>query len=197
MPLSLFPNMFVFLFACRSPSLPLGSNVFSGSTKQAERIGRQLQAGMTSINDFATTYMCQSLPFGGIKDSGFDKFAGVEGLRGCCVAKAVVVDKYFFMKTTIPEPLKCESCARLYSFCTSFLFFFLKKKRAAVANTTSILLLLLLLLADPVSSSAFGFVKSLVRMFYGFTPIERLQGILGLAVASIAGGKKPAKTKEA
>mgnify|MGYP001810783491 CR=1 FL=1 len=25
---------------------------------------------MTSINDFATTYMCQSLPFGGVKHSG-------------------------------------------------------------------------------------------------------------------------------
>lgn len=45
------------------------------------------QAGMTSINDFATTYMCQSLPFGGVKHSGFDRFAGVEGLRGLCVPK--------------------------------------------------------------------------------------------------------------
>lgn len=31
---------------------------------------------MSSINDFATTYMCQSLPFGGVKHSGFDRFAG-------------------------------------------------------------------------------------------------------------------------
>ena len=51
------------------------------------------QAGMTSINDFATTYMCQSLPFGGVKDSGFDRFAGVEGLRGLCVVKAVAEDR--------------------------------------------------------------------------------------------------------
>jgi hypothetical protein len=48
---------------------------------------------MTSINDFATTYMCQALPFGGVKDSGFDRFAGVEGLRGLCVAKAVCEDR--------------------------------------------------------------------------------------------------------
>ena len=27
---------------------------------------------MASINDFASTYMCQSLPFGGVKESGFD-----------------------------------------------------------------------------------------------------------------------------
>lgn len=52
-----------------------------------------LQAGMTSINDFATTYMCQSLPFGGVKESGFDRFAGIEGLRGLCVPKAVCEDR--------------------------------------------------------------------------------------------------------
>lgn len=45
------------------------------------------QAGMTSLNDFATTYMCQSLPFGGVKHSGFDRFAGIEGLRGMCIPK--------------------------------------------------------------------------------------------------------------
>lgn len=54
----------------------LGSNVFSGSQARARRIGERLEAGMTSINDFATTYMCQSLPFGGVKHSGFDRFAG-------------------------------------------------------------------------------------------------------------------------
>ena len=48
---------------------------------------------MTSINDFAATYMCQSLPFGGVKHSGFDRFAGIEGLRGMCVAKAVCEDR--------------------------------------------------------------------------------------------------------
>ena len=48
---------------------------------------------MTSINDFATTYMCQSLPFGGVKDSGFDRFAGIEGLRGMCIPKAICEDR--------------------------------------------------------------------------------------------------------
>lgn len=52
------------------------------------------QAGMTSINDFATTYMCQSLPFGGVKHSGFDRFAGIEGLRGLTVPKAVAEDRW-------------------------------------------------------------------------------------------------------
>ena len=64
----------------------LGSNVF-GNDAHVGRVGARLQAGMLACNDYATTYMCQSLPFGGLKESGFGKFAGVEGLRGCCITK--------------------------------------------------------------------------------------------------------------
>ena len=48
---------------------------------------------MVSINDFAATYMCQSLPFGGVKDSGFGRFAGVEGLRSLCHPVAMCQDR--------------------------------------------------------------------------------------------------------
>jgi acyl-CoA reductase-like NAD-dependent aldehyde dehydrogenase len=65
----------------------LGSSVFSRSPRRARAIAARLEAGMTSINDFAATYMAQSLPFGGVKESGFDRFAGVEGLRGMCLPK--------------------------------------------------------------------------------------------------------------
>jgi acyl-CoA reductase-like NAD-dependent aldehyde dehydrogenase len=37
----------------------LGSSVFSGSTRRARKIAARLEAGMTSINDFNATYMCQ------------------------------------------------------------------------------------------------------------------------------------------
>ena len=58
------------------------------------------QVGMTSINDFATTYMCQSLPFGGVKESGFGRFAGIEGLRALCVTKAVAEDRLSALSLT-------------------------------------------------------------------------------------------------
>ena len=63
------------------------------ANNQSIKPSPRTQAGMTSINDFATTYMCQSLPFGGVKESGFDRFAGIEGLRGLCVPKAVAEDR--------------------------------------------------------------------------------------------------------
>ena len=54
----------------------LGGNVFSRNTRKALGIARRLECGMASINDFATTYMSQSLPFGGVKESGFERFGG-------------------------------------------------------------------------------------------------------------------------
>ena len=89
-----------------SSAFGLGSAIFSGSKKRAKRIANQLKTGAASINDFATTYLCQSLPFGGVKESGFDKFGGVEGLRGMCYTKAVCEDKIPFIVTTVPPALQ-------------------------------------------------------------------------------------------
>jgi acyl-CoA reductase-like NAD-dependent aldehyde dehydrogenase len=83
----------------------LGSAVFSRSARRARAIGAALEAGMTSINDFATTYMCQSLPFGGVKASGFGRFGGVEGLRGLTVVKAVAEDRWPALVSTVIPPV--------------------------------------------------------------------------------------------
>lgn len=53
----------------------LGSYAFSGSQARASAIGSQIQAGMFVVNDYASNAMCQSLPFGGVKESGFDRCA--------------------------------------------------------------------------------------------------------------------------
>ena len=56
---------------------------------------------MCNINDFAVNYLCQSLPFGGVKISGFDRFAGPEGLRGNCLVRV-----RFFLRA--PKRLRSE-----------------------------------------------------------------------------------------
>jgi acyl-CoA reductase-like NAD-dependent aldehyde dehydrogenase len=73
----------------------LGSSVFSRDHARARRIADRLQAGMTAINEFGgMTYMAQDLTFGGIKQSGFGRMNGAEGLRACCNVKAVLDDRF-------------------------------------------------------------------------------------------------------
>merc|ERR1712196_142766 len=84
----------------------LGSSVFSASQPRATRVGALIRAGMTTVNDFGVNYLVQSLPFGGVKHSGFDRFAGPEGLRACCLMKSVVVDKVSAIRTSIPGVLQ-------------------------------------------------------------------------------------------
>uniref|UniRef100_A0A7S2IDS3 Aldehyde dehydrogenase domain-containing protein n=1 Tax=Haptolina brevifila TaxID=156173 RepID=A0A7S2IDS3_9EUKA len=105
-------------------SFALGSSVFGPSDAEVLRVGRQIDAGMLACNDFATCYMCQSLPMGGLKDSGFGKFAGIEGLRGLCVAKAVVEDMASFMRTQLPPPLRYPLSHVAFPFTRGLMQFF-------------------------------------------------------------------------
>ncbi|XP_064990144.1 aldehyde dehydrogenase 22A1 isoform X2 [Musa acuminata AAA Group] len=58
-----------------------------------------------------------SLPFGGVKHSGFGRFAGVEGLRACCLVKSVVVDRWWpFIKTVIPKPIQYPVAENAFVF---------------------------------------------------------------------------------
>ncbi|XP_020598763.1 aldehyde dehydrogenase 22A1 [Phalaenopsis equestris] len=85
----------------------LGCAVFSNNRKRAVDIASQIHCGVVAINDFASNYMCQSLPFGGVKHSGFGRFAGVEGLRACCLVKSVVEDRWWpYIRTKIPKPIQ-------------------------------------------------------------------------------------------
>ncbi|KAF2083649.1 aldehyde dehydrogenase-like protein [Saccharata proteae CBS 121410] len=84
----------------------LGASVFGSSRSALAHITRNLEAGMVSVNDFAVYYAVQ-LPFGGVKGSGYGRFAGEEGLRGICNTKAVCRDRWpGWVETGIPEPLR-------------------------------------------------------------------------------------------
>jgi acyl-CoA reductase-like NAD-dependent aldehyde dehydrogenase len=88
-----------------STSYALGASVYGSSTRDLERVVREVHAGMIAVNDFAVTYMVQ-LPFGGLKGSGYGRFAGKEGLRSLCNQKAVTRDRWpMLIKTSIPGPM--------------------------------------------------------------------------------------------
>jgi acyl-CoA reductase-like NAD-dependent aldehyde dehydrogenase len=97
-----------------STAYGLGATVFSGSPARANAIAKNLRCGMVSlsglpfsadahvvwcmcvlqvgVNGYGLNYLVQSLPFGGVGESGFGRFSGPEGLRACCLAKSVTTD---------------------------------------------------------------------------------------------------------
>ncbi|KAF2190439.1 aldehyde dehydrogenase [Zopfia rhizophila CBS 207.26] len=87
-----------------STSYALGASVYGSKRADLESVVREVQAGMVAVNDFAVTYMVQ-LPFGGMKASGYGRFAGKEGLRSLCNTKSVTRDRWPGVKTSIPPPM--------------------------------------------------------------------------------------------
>lgn len=100
----------------------LGASVFGGNRSECEFVAQGINSGMVNINDFGVSYLNQGLPFGGVKASGYGRFAGSEGLLAMTTEKAVTQDRLFsIIKTGIPPPLDypmlnpgkgwtCESC---------------------------------------------------------------------------------------
>ena len=65
----------------------LGSTVFSGS--RGAELASRLRCGMTSVNSVISFAGIPALPFGGVRDSGFGRIHGADGLREFTYAKAV------------------------------------------------------------------------------------------------------------
>lgn len=87
----------------------LGSSVFTKDRRRAERIARRIVAGMTVVNDYGLAYMMQAAPFGGVRNSGFGRINGREGLRACCNEKTVVTDRLPLHQGMSFYPIKPET----------------------------------------------------------------------------------------
>lgn len=84
----------------------LGSSIFGSTRSDCLYVAERIKAGMVNINDFGVSYLNQGLPFGGVKKSGYGRFAGREGLLGVTQAKAVTRDRFFgWVRTGIPGRL--------------------------------------------------------------------------------------------
>lgn len=59
----------------------LDAYVWTDDEERGRRIGRRLETGSVMINDCLTNYALAELPFGGVRESGFGRTHGEEGLR--------------------------------------------------------------------------------------------------------------------
>lgn len=88
-----------------STTYALGASVFGYNTADVEACVSGIKAGMVAVNDFGSYYAVQ-LPFGGIKASGYGRFAGEEGLRAVSNLKSVCEDRFpKLIGTRIPPRL--------------------------------------------------------------------------------------------
>lgn len=70
----------------------LGAAVFSA--RQGDRIASGLSCGMVSINSVITFAMVPEIPFGGVRDSGFGRIHGPDGLREFARSKGVTRERF-------------------------------------------------------------------------------------------------------
>lgn len=90
----------------------LGASVFGRDAAALARVTAEVHAGMVAVNDFAAYYMV-SLPFGGVRGSGYGRFGGKEGLRALCNTKSVCVDRWpGWIGTSIPPRLDYKTEGR-------------------------------------------------------------------------------------
>ena len=93
------------IMVANSTEFGLGASVFGYNRHDVTACISGMKSGMVSVNDFGSYYAVQ-LPFGGVKGSGYGRFAGIEGLRGLCNAKSVCEDRLpRIIATRIPPRL--------------------------------------------------------------------------------------------
>ena len=68
----------------------LGAAIFTRNRRRARAVARELQAGQIFVNDFVRSD--PSLPFGGVKQSGFGREGGAAGLWEFLQLKNVYVE---------------------------------------------------------------------------------------------------------
>jgi succinate-semialdehyde dehydrogenase/glutarate-semialdehyde dehydrogenase len=73
----------------KANSLPYGlaGYAFTNSARNVERLAEGIEVGNLSINHLATSFA--ETPFGGVKDSGYGREGGTEGLECYTIAKNV------------------------------------------------------------------------------------------------------------
>lgn len=82
------PSMDMAIELSNASSFGLGASVWSD--KSGEKIASQLQCGMVAINSTTSFAAVPSVPFGGVKNSGYGRIHGPEGLLEFTYARSIV-----------------------------------------------------------------------------------------------------------
>lgn len=75
--------------------------IFSADKNRAQQLAKQLLTGTVCINDALVNYIIPDAPMGGVKDSGFSRRHGAEGIRKYCRQQTLIIDR-FGLKAEFP-----------------------------------------------------------------------------------------------
>jgi succinate-semialdehyde dehydrogenase/glutarate-semialdehyde dehydrogenase len=73
--------------------LGLNAYVFTRDRGRARRLAERIEAGSVVVNDVLSNYAAIETPFGGVKQSGFGRVHGVDGIREMATRKHVSFDR--------------------------------------------------------------------------------------------------------
>ncbi len=99
----------------------LNASVWSGNVVRAENIAQKLQVGNWAVNDVIKNIGHPRLPFGGVKNSGFGRYHGAEGLRNFCYPVSGLVSHSRFIKEPNWFPYSAQTYSQMKAF-VDFLF---------------------------------------------------------------------------
>jgi succinate-semialdehyde dehydrogenase/glutarate-semialdehyde dehydrogenase len=76
----------------------LNASVWTRSTARGKRIARRVHAGMVMVNDVLINFGIPELPYGGVKQSGFGRMMGDEGLLEFSQVKGIAHTRVAFRR---------------------------------------------------------------------------------------------------
>lgn len=82
-------------------SYGLDAYIFTRDKQKALQMADRLHTGTVCINDGLVNYVIPDTPMGGVKESGFSRRHGAEGIRKYCHQKSIVIDR-FGLKSEFP-----------------------------------------------------------------------------------------------
>ncbi|HEX8243206.1 MAG TPA: aldehyde dehydrogenase family protein, partial [Longimicrobium sp.] len=91
----------------------LNASVWTRSRAKGRRIAGRLHAGMVMVNDVLINFGIPELPYGGVKESGFGRMMGDEGLLEFSQVKAVADTRIAFRRELFWFPYRAKQLALL------------------------------------------------------------------------------------
>jgi len=85
------PDETTALELCNDSRYGLHGSVWTKDHRKGVRLASQMQTGTVAINDITINFFVPSVPFGGIKESGYGASFGPEGLYAYCYPKGITL----------------------------------------------------------------------------------------------------------